>query len=93
MVKVKEFLDKNFTYLDEGLISKKDNGHYYILGAWMYTKGSSNIHCNINDESIEINVFISGRLEKEYRLDTYERNTPEEVMEYITEWFQKIQSK
>ena len=39
MIKVKEYLDKNFYKLEESTAELKKDGHYCVFGSWEYPKG------------------------------------------------------
>jgi predicted small secreted protein len=81
MIKVKEFLDKNFKH-KETKSRIKSNGHYFVNGSWIYnilqTKklefkkadkiGYLNncITCICNDEKLQINIIIDGKNVNQY---------------------------
>jgi hypothetical protein len=102
MNKVKEFLDKVAVPQEEGSVTDKANGHYQVFGLWTHSKGNSQIRCNINNETIQINIIIDGSPVGPYSyLQTYDhiprgeadkygyhaRSTGAEIIKYLKEYY------
>jgi len=102
MIKVKEFLDRNFTqpdYLSSAELKK--NGHYQIDGYWSYSSdgyGSGKcplyIRCRCNNETITITILVKdgqsvGTYFQTYDhlpLDHHSKKSDEEIIKFISSY-------
>lgn len=61
MIKVKEFLDKNFLVVDKSSAYLKKNGHHCVTGSWSYPTLEFNdkfyIRCRCNNETLRIDII------------------------------------
>lgn len=112
MIKVKKYLDENFISTRPVIANLKSDGHYSVHGQWGYnfdldsnTGAKNSIWCSCNNETIQINIVIDGKLDGWYgylqtyknlhrgkpdRHGYYARSTDEEIIKYIEYFKQKI---
>lgn len=99
MIKVKEFLDRNFLSKEKSTSELKKNGHYEIYGSWSYPTLDFNskfyIDCRCNNETLRINVFGKKNLYSYFQTyqhiprgeadinGYYQRSTDAEIIRYI----------